>query len=66
MTNLKSLKLSGYEDFAEGSNDLIESKCTPISDISVLSNLKNLTRIDLSWNKMSDLTPLKKLTKLTI
>lgn len=66
MTNLKSLKLGGYEDFAEGSNDLIESKCTPISDISVLSNLKNLTRIDLSWNKMSDLTPLKKLTKLTI
>lgn len=65
MTNLKSLKLGGYEDFAEGSNDLIESKCTPISDISVLSNLKNLTRLDLSWNEISDLTPLKKLTKLT-
>src|SRR4030043_255787 len=36
----------------------------PIQDLSFLSELTNLTYLDLGWNKISDLSPLKNLANL--
>ena len=56
-TNLKSLDLSNAEP-TEGDEP------NAITDLTPISNLKNLTFLDLTYNNLSNIEPLKNLTQL--
>lgn len=63
MKNLTKLDLSRKEVFHE--NGGLTITLTYIDDISVLSELTNLTYLDLSGLKIKDISPLSNLTNLT-
>jgi internalin A len=64
------LKYAGTSDIDEANRILSSSnelnlRNAPISDITPLQSLTNLTSLCLGWNQISDITPLQSLTNLT-